>query len=344
MRRGAGHTLRTRRLTLRPVNAHDADDIAAGVGNYDVARWLSAVPYPYGVEDAHRFIASSAAAPGGCWAICDAGGFCGLISTGEELGYWLDRRVWGLGYGTEAGVAVIDAWFRGTRRRDLEATYFEGNSRSARVLGKLGFVPEATQQRFARPLQQDVPTVVMRLTRQRWRAMRRFRVATPRLRLREVRPGDAAALARIGGDPRVAPMLGAVTSPWPVHAAAAWISERRYHGQPGFAAAICLRTGQVIGAVALGREGAVMIFVDPRYQGRGYGTEALHAFAADTLSRFDLGHLTADQFTCNTASDRLLAAAGFRPEGDGTSRSDAPLEPAPIVLYRLDAHQLRPTP
>ncbi len=56
MSRQAPPVLRTPRLTLRPLEMTDADAIVEGVGNYDVSRWLSVVPYPYTVEDALWFL------------------------------------------------------------------------------------------------------------------------------------------------------------------------------------------------------------------------------------------------------------------------------------------------
>ena len=56
MHSAAPPTLRTPRLTLRPLTYDDCDAIAEGVGNYDVSRWLAVVPYPYSVEDARAFL------------------------------------------------------------------------------------------------------------------------------------------------------------------------------------------------------------------------------------------------------------------------------------------------
>ena len=47
----------TERLILRPVGAPDAEAICALIDNYKIAVMLARVPYPYRIEDAHRFIA-----------------------------------------------------------------------------------------------------------------------------------------------------------------------------------------------------------------------------------------------------------------------------------------------
>ncbi len=58
-----------------------------------------------------------------------------------ELGYWVDRPYWGLGYATEAGRAVVEMAFEGLRLESLDAGHYLDNPASARVLAKLGFRP-----------------------------------------------------------------------------------------------------------------------------------------------------------------------------------------------------------
>jgi alkylation response protein AidB-like acyl-CoA dehydrogenase len=80
----------TPRLTLRPVTPADALAIVAGVGDWDVAKWLAVVPHPYTLDDARQFIEIIAPQAVGLWAI-DDGDLAGIISIDGELGYWLAR-------------------------------------------------------------------------------------------------------------------------------------------------------------------------------------------------------------------------------------------------------------
>ena len=177
-------TLRTPRLTLRPLEMSDADAIVAGVGNYDVSKWLSVVPYPYTHEDAEWFLEKSISDGSKVWAICDESGFCGVIGIDDELGYWLARRAWGKGYAFEAAHGVVSHWFSEPARDTLTSGYFDGNHRSGAVLRSLGFKETGVRRREARALSQEVSSHEMRLTRPDWDRRQSFELFTPRLRIR----------------------------------------------------------------------------------------------------------------------------------------------------------------
>ena len=48
--------METKRLILRKPKLSDWKDIVEGIGNYDVAKMLASVPYPYKRKDAEQFI------------------------------------------------------------------------------------------------------------------------------------------------------------------------------------------------------------------------------------------------------------------------------------------------
>lgn len=322
---GPAHTIRTPRLILRPLVSDDAEAVARGVGNYDVARWLAVVPYPYALADAREFLSSPAAAPGTAWAICDAWGLQGIIGIGRELGYWLARPAWGRGYVTEAGDALIDAWFADRRNRSLRSGYFEGNARSAGALAKLGFVETGRAVRFARPLQQDVPVRDMVLSRARWKERRRFRARSGGLRLRELRDSDRGAVRRLL--PVCAPSDPPQDSSAP--GLRHWIDTVRFRGRPGFRAAVCLPTGRLVGLVRLARDLTLEVALDPAYTAPGDTRRVIRTFADACFARFDIDAVTVRQ-------PGPAAAPGA---ADDTT-SPARLEPAPNVLYRLDRQSL----
>lgn len=158
------HRHQTARLTLCPVVASDERAVVAGVGDIAVSGWLIPVPHPYRPEDFHYFLGKVAAA-GEEFVIEDAEGFVGLIGLSDALlGYWLDPRAHGRGYATEAARCLAAAHFAGGGGR-LASGYFEGNTRSATVLCKLGFVETGSDLRPCRALGLDRPRVIMRLAR-----------------------------------------------------------------------------------------------------------------------------------------------------------------------------------
>lgn len=161
----------TPRLRLRPIGDADIPALVPAIGNYDVARWLGRVPYPYREDDAAAFIDGNRDKTGCIWFIHDAEGLVGGISIDGELGYWLKRQAWGRGYATEAAFAAIAAHFADPANDVLHAGHFPDNDRSARVLAKLGFRPAGTKMVAARALSQQVECRAVMLTRARWESL-----------------------------------------------------------------------------------------------------------------------------------------------------------------------------
>lgn len=156
---------RTERLALRPVAATDETAVAAAIDDIAVAGWLSAVPHPYTSADFKHFL-GAIAVPGETFVIEDPTGFAGIISLVDSvLGYWLAPRAQGLGYATEAGRCLVAAHFA-TSDAALASGYFEGNTRSAHVIEKLGFTETGTDMKRCVARGTDLPHVNVRLTRE----------------------------------------------------------------------------------------------------------------------------------------------------------------------------------
>ena len=336
----------TARLHLRAPQPEDAPALADAIGNYDVARWLGRVPYPYGQSDAKAFIAG--AVPGKTWLMFENGAMVGGISATHELGYWLARPAWGRGLATEACDGVIDAYFANPKAPALPSGHYGENERSARVLIKQGFRYTGTRTVEARPLGQTVVSRIMELDRATWQARRTYRLVTPRLTLRGLQQGDLADLIRIAGQNQVARMLFNVTVPWPHDAAQHWLMRWQYRGRLGFRAAIC-RGGAMIGTIGIaqvpGRSTVTcMYFIDPAHWGQGYAKEALVHFLTNTMTRFHVETVWADHFDDNPASGAVLRHAGFVEQRRSSGTSAARDQAAPTTIYRLNRPDLRPIP
>jgi RimJ/RimL family protein N-acetyltransferase len=167
-------TLRTARLRLRALTPYDAPAIVAGVGDRLVAEWLSRVPHPYALEDALRFIAGEIIPGEHVWGI-DDGALVGVISLGDEFGYWLAPAVWGRGYATEAATAVLRWHFGDGPGGVVDSGHFDGNDRSAKVLTKLGFRVSGIRRLPCPARGHDVDSVAMLLTRADFLAALRVR-------------------------------------------------------------------------------------------------------------------------------------------------------------------------
>ena len=326
----------TDRLRLRPLRAEDAPAIAEGIGDWEVMRWLTAPPWPYGLADAEWFIGDPVS--DGAHAIMVGGQLAGVvhISTKGELGYWLARSFHGRGYMTEAAAALVARHFaRGGG--PLWSGYLIGNAASCNVLTKVGFVNTEVVRRFARPLNADVDIQRMALTAEDWAARNPLRIETARLVLRPHVDAEAGVLSRIGGVPEVARMLISVNAPWPEAEVLEWLANSRWRGVPGFRMAICLPNGTLIGSLGLGGEPlSTAYFLGREYWGQGYATEAMRAFLGEAFARFGLEAVEAGAYEDNLASMAVLRKLGFEPFGSELGSSKARLEPAPIRLYRLD--------
>lgn len=293
----------TARLTLRPVVAADAAAIMAGVGDWDVAKWLAVVPHPYGAEDAREFIEEIVPRSGPVWAI-DDGALAGVISLGAELGYWLARDRWGRGYMTEAARAVVDWHFGRAGAGDVVSGYFDGNDRSGAVLCKLGFVETGTEKKGCLARGEDLVSHRMRVSRAGYRA------AAAGLSFRPMGPGDLAALTALVSDWAVVRNLG--SWPWPPDPAFTARRAQPYRGA-GFVWAI-LREGTMVGQVSVtgpDDDAQLGYMLDPALHGQGIMTLAARAAVAHAFATRPLDRIRADIWADNHASARLVARAGF---------------------------------
>lgn len=166
---------RTERLLLRPGWLEDAPALAAAIGDEAILTKLARVPLPYAVEDARVFLSLPRGEDHADFLIQlrtngkpKLVGGVGLAPDEErgalELGYWIARPYWGLGFATEAARAVI-ALARDTLKQSrLVSAHFLDNPASGKVLEKLGFRPTgAVVPRMCRARGVAVPTRLLEL-------------------------------------------------------------------------------------------------------------------------------------------------------------------------------------
>ena len=101
--------LSTERLRLRAQTTADVDAITAGLGDFEVTRYLTVVPFPYSRKDAEDWT-STLNPPRPEAAVfsidLEGVGMIGTVTLVSELGYWLGEPFWGKGYMTEAARAA----------------------------------------------------------------------------------------------------------------------------------------------------------------------------------------------------------------------------------------------
>jgi len=139
-------------VTIRPWRQSDAQRLHELADDPEVVRWMSEIPSPYTMEIAQSWIASAARDnPPKFFAIELDGIVVGGAGIEPRIGshragvaivgYWLGRAYWGRGIATEAVRQIVKLGLAGFRR--LQASVYEPNVASARVLEKCGFQLEA---------------------------------------------------------------------------------------------------------------------------------------------------------------------------------------------------------
>ena len=139
---------RTPRLLLRPGWMEDASALVEAFGDPAVLRNLTRAPASYGIDEARHFLSlpqdsrlprllafsRTRGAPrlvGGCGVQLGENGT-------PELGYWIARPYWGLGFATEAASAVFNM-ARASGVCGIRASHFTDYPASGNVLRKIGF-------------------------------------------------------------------------------------------------------------------------------------------------------------------------------------------------------------
>ena len=149
-------TIETSRLTLRSWREEDIEQLALGLNDLELARWLAFVPHPYTTSHAESWIercqqiSSASTRPvafefaielrserlaiGGVslnkidWKAGTGGG-----------GIWIAKAYQGRGYGREAFEAKVRFAFRDLGLEKLVNGYFDGNENSWAMQRKLGY-------------------------------------------------------------------------------------------------------------------------------------------------------------------------------------------------------------
>ena len=177
-------TLTTARLVLRPVALGDAARVQQLAGDALVADTTLNMPHPYLDGMAETWIGTHAAAwdarEGATWAITEsAAGFVGAIHVSlnlrharGELGYWIGRQYWNLGYATEAAGELVRFGFEVLGLNRIQARHMLRNPPSGRVMQKIGMIAEGVNRGYFLKEGAPVDVAMYAILRADWLARR----------------------------------------------------------------------------------------------------------------------------------------------------------------------------
>lgn len=156
--------LKTERLVLKKPGRKDRQSIISQIGDWEVSKWLSRVPYPYTEDDADEWIRTISRKEL-TFNIFQNDSLVGGIELTPhedncyELGFWLGRRHWGQGFATEAGEGLLRYAVEGLGIGNFKSSYMKGNDASARVLAKLGFMKSGEGEIYCLSRKETLPCV-----------------------------------------------------------------------------------------------------------------------------------------------------------------------------------------
>jgi RimJ/RimL family protein N-acetyltransferase len=331
------------RLTLRPTDERDVDDILLACQDEESQRFLPLLPSPYTRADAEFWVGEGAparwAAGAAQFTIVEHGRLAGSIGIPRhdpanevvEVGYWVAPWARGHGVATAATRALTQwAFEHGAGRVELLTE--RANARSQRVALTAGLAYEGARRGAARRRDGSRSDLLV-WSRLEGDADGPARRAFPDLvggslgdgvvRLRPRRPEDAGPLAETAGDPE-SRRWASRPLPDEIAAQAATIERAESDWLIGERVQLTIcddASGAVVGDVS-------MFFVDetmgvvnlgysvhPAWRRRGFATRAARLVASWALDLPSVARVEAGANVENTASQEVLRRAGFVHEG-----------------------------
>lgn len=169
----------TERLFLRPWCEEDAEDLYTHACDPEVGPPAGWPPHT-SVENSCEIIRTVLSAPE-TYAVCRKSDGRPIGSIGlhrndlaeqddeYELGYWIGRPFWGQGLIPEAARALLRYAFCDLGMARIWCGHYDGNTKSRRVMEKLGFVWQRTTEGLEVPLLGEIRTGhSLLLTKEMW--------------------------------------------------------------------------------------------------------------------------------------------------------------------------------
>ena len=329
--------LYSKRLRYRSYEERDMDAVMAIMSHYDVTKNTLTWQFPpISKQITERMCDKNEGSVALC-VLCNENVIAVAGLSSGMLWFMLHPDYWGNGFASEIGKTLLSYAFKTFDYSFITAGAFDDNPASIRVLQKLGGREISPCTLWALSRQGPVTSRNFIFPRSEWQTRHAPVILTKRLKITSMHVSDIENLARIGGDPRVAPMILRPTSPWPKEEAAMMLMQSCYTGRPGYRLGVYVKqSGRFIGCVGLGPDASIAYFFDPDFWGQGIASEAVCAFVCDCFERYGFTALEADHFHDNPASGAVLRKLGFVQNGEAVAASAARKEKEKVLLYKLE--------
>jgi RimJ/RimL family protein N-acetyltransferase len=155
-------TLTTERLVIRPFALDDAVEVQRMAGDKEIASTTLNIPHPYedGIAEAwietHQSKYEKAETVTFAVTSRETGQLIGAIGLvikeheRGEMGYWIGRPYWNLGYATEAARAILEFGFGDMHLDKITASHIGRNLASGRVMQKAGMSYEGCSRQHVK--------------------------------------------------------------------------------------------------------------------------------------------------------------------------------------------------
>ena len=136
--------IKTNRLVIKAITTEYKSSLLKEIGNWEVAKWLSRVNYPYSEKDFNDWlvIASQGDLNLNIFKNNLLVGGIGLSPCENnfyELGYWIAEKYWGKGFATESVYEFLKFARNEHGYKNFKATVKYNNTASLVILKKIGF-------------------------------------------------------------------------------------------------------------------------------------------------------------------------------------------------------------
>lgn len=171
------YTIETGRLILRKWKLNDIDDLAEGLGDFNVAKNLT-VPFPYTKKEAEEFIKLHLDDNENNYYFAVVLKESNKVIGGTSIeiredsktigrgGIWFNKNYLGKGYGTETWCARAKFAFEVLNLTELQNGYFDFNEISWKMQKKIGFKQIGQRKNYSHALQKEVIEILTSLKKE----------------------------------------------------------------------------------------------------------------------------------------------------------------------------------